>query len=102
MSATTFAGSAQFAVASILGVAGGVVSAIVAATLLNARYAPISVAMAPVFVGGRIRRLLESQLIVDESWAMSRARGRPLRPQAARRRRGSSSMRAGSAGPSSA
>jgi 4-azaleucine resistance transporter AzlC len=72
MSATTFAGSAQFAVASILGAAGGVVSAIVAATLLNARYAPISVSVAPVFVGGPIRRLLESQLIVDESWAMSR------------------------------
>jgi 4-azaleucine resistance transporter AzlC len=72
MSATTFAGSAQFAVASILGAAGGIASAIVAATLLNARYAPISVSMAPVFVGGPFRRLLESQLIVDESWAMSR------------------------------
>lgn len=47
-------------------------SAIVAATLLNARYAPISVSVAPVFVGGRLRRLFESQLIVDESWAMSR------------------------------
>lgn len=72
MSATTFAGSAQFAAASILGAAGGVVSAIVTATLLNARYAPISVSVAPVFVGGRLRRLFESQLIVDESWAMSR------------------------------
>jgi 4-azaleucine resistance transporter AzlC len=72
MSATTFAGSAQFAVASILGAAGGVVSAIVAATLLNARYAPISVSVAPVLVGSPFRRLLESQLIVDESWAMSR------------------------------
>ena len=72
MSATTFAGSAQFAVASILGAAGGLVSAIVAATLLNARYAPISVSVAPVLVGRPVRRLLESQLIVDESWAMSR------------------------------
>jgi branched chain amino acid efflux pump len=72
MSATTFAGSAQFAVASILGAAGGIVSAIVAATLLNARYAPISVSMAPIFVGSPLRRLLESQLIVDESWAISR------------------------------
>ncbi len=72
MSATTFAGSAQFAVASILGAAGGVASAIAAATLLNARYAPISVSVAPVFVGGWLRRLLESQLIVDESWALSR------------------------------
>jgi 4-azaleucine resistance transporter AzlC len=72
MSATTFAGSAQFAAASILGAGGGVISAIVAATLLNARYAPISVSMAPVFTGGVLRRLLESQLIVDESWAVSR------------------------------
>ncbi len=72
MSATTFAGSAQFAAASILGAGGGIVSAIVAATLLNARYAPISVSMAPVFVGSPVRRLFESQLIVDESWAMSR------------------------------
>lgn len=72
MSATTFAGSAQFAAASILGAGGGIASAIVAAALLNARYAPISVSMAPVFVGGPLRRLFESQLIVDESWAISR------------------------------
>jgi 4-azaleucine resistance transporter AzlC len=72
MSATTFAGSAQFAVVSILGVGGGIASAIVAATLLNGRYAPISVSIAPIFVGGRLRRLFESQLIVDESWALSR------------------------------
>jgi 4-azaleucine resistance transporter AzlC len=72
MSATTFAGSAQFAAASILGVGGGIASAIVAATLLNTRYAPISVSVAPIFVGGPLRRLLESQLIVDESWALSK------------------------------
>jgi 4-azaleucine resistance transporter AzlC len=72
MSATTFAGSAQFAVASILGTSGGVAAAILAATLLNARYAPISVSVAPLFVGGRLRRLVEAQLIVDESWAVSR------------------------------
>jgi predicted branched-subunit amino acid permease len=72
MSATTFAGSAQFAAVSILSVGGGVASAIAAATLLNVRYAPISVSVAPVFVGGPLRRLVESQLIVDESWALSR------------------------------
>jgi 4-azaleucine resistance transporter AzlC len=72
MSATTFAGSAQFAVASVLGAGGGVAAAVVAATLLNARYAPISVSVASVFVGGPLRRLAESQLIVDESWALSR------------------------------
>jgi 4-azaleucine resistance transporter AzlC len=72
MSATTFAGSAQFAAASILGTGGTVAAAVVAAALLNARYAPVSVTVASEFRGGALRRLLEAQLIVDESWAMSR------------------------------
>ena len=77
MSATTFAGSAQFAVTSILGAGGGAAAAIAAAVLLNARYAPISISVAPLFRGRPLRRLLESQLIVDESWALaSRGGGR--------------------------
>jgi 4-azaleucine resistance transporter AzlC len=77
MSATTFAGSAQFAVTSILGAGGGAAAAIAAAVLLNARYAPISISVAPLFRGRLPRRLLESQLIVDESWALaSRGGGR--------------------------
>jgi branched chain amino acid efflux pump len=77
MSATTFAGSAQFAVSSILGAGGGAAAAIAAAVLLNARYAPISISVAPVFHGRRLGRFLESQLIVDESWALaSRGAGR--------------------------
>jgi len=74
MSATTFAGSAQFAAASILGGAGSVAAAIGAAVLLNARYAPMSIAAGPGFEGPRWRRLFLSQLIVDESWALA-ARG---------------------------
>ena len=76
MSATTFAGSAQFATASILGASGGAVAAIAAAVLLNARYAPISISVARLFHGPRLRRLAESQLIVDESWALAGRRGR--------------------------
>jgi 4-azaleucine resistance transporter AzlC len=76
MSATTFAGSAQFAVTSILGGAGSAVAAIAAAVLLNARYAPISISVASLFRGPRLRRLLESQLIVDESWALAARGGR--------------------------
>jgi len=74
MSATTFAGSAQIAAASILGGAGSVAAAIGAAVLLNARYAPMSIAAGPGFRGPRWRRLFLSQLIVDESWALA-ARG---------------------------
>jgi 4-azaleucine resistance transporter AzlC len=71
MSATTFAGSAQFAVSSILGAGGGAAAAIAAAVLLNARYAPISISVAALFHGRLLRRFLESQLIVDESWALA-------------------------------
>jgi len=76
MSATTFAGSAQFAAASILDSGGGAAAAVVAALLLNARYVPLSVSVASIFPGSRRRRLLESQLIVDESWARSGRSGR--------------------------
>jgi 4-azaleucine resistance transporter AzlC len=76
MSATTFAGSAQFAAASILDTGGGALAAVVAAVLLNARYAPLSIAVASIFPGSARRRLLESQLIVDESWALAGRTGR--------------------------
>ena len=76
MSATTFAGAAQFAAASVLDAGGTVAAAIAAAAFLNARYVAISVTVASIFPGGRVRRLVESQLIVDESWALSGRRGR--------------------------
>jgi 4-azaleucine resistance transporter AzlC len=76
MSATTFAGSAQFAATSILAGGGSAVAAIAAAVLLNARYVPISISVAPLFHGPRLRRLAESQLIVDESWALAGRDGR--------------------------
>jgi 4-azaleucine resistance transporter AzlC len=75
MSATTFAGAAQFAAASVLDEGGSVLAAVAAAVLLNARYAAISLAVAPAFRGGPLRRLLESQLIVDESWAVAQVGG---------------------------
>jgi branched chain amino acid efflux pump len=76
MSATTFAGSAQFAVVSVLGAGGTTAAAIVAAVLLNARYGPMGLAAADVFKGGPLRRVLEAQLLVDESWALSNRDGR--------------------------
>jgi 4-azaleucine resistance transporter AzlC len=77
MSATTFAGSAQFAAASILGDGGTVVAAVTAALLLNARYGPIGVTVAPYLEGSARSRLVRSQLVVDESWALAaRADGR--------------------------
>ena len=76
MSATTFAGAAQFAAVSTLQTGGGALAAIVAALLLNARYVPMSVAVASIFPGSHARRLVESQLLVDESWAIAGRTGR--------------------------
>ena len=59
---------------------GSALAAIVAASLLNARYVPMSVAVASLFPGPLWRRLVESQLIVDESWALSGRGGRFERP----------------------
>ena len=71
MSATTFAGSAQVASVSVLASGGGVAAAVVAALLLNARYAPIGISIAQWFRGSVMKRLAESQLVVDESWALA-------------------------------
>jgi 4-azaleucine resistance transporter AzlC len=75
MSCVTFAGSAQFAVASVLGAGGGVAAACVAAILLNARYGPIGITASTALRGGPLKRLLEAQLVVDESWALSNRGG---------------------------
>lgn len=71
MSMTTFAGSAQFAAASVLAGGGQPLAAIGAALLLNARYLPIGVSVARFLPGGRLRRFVQAQLIVDESWAIA-------------------------------
>ncbi|MDQ3881377.1 MAG: AzlC family ABC transporter permease, partial [Chloroflexota bacterium] len=74
MSATTFAGSAQFAAVSILVAGGQPIAAIGAALLLNARYVPIGVSVARFIPGGPMRRLLTAHLVVDESWAIAAGR----------------------------
>ena len=76
MSATTCAGSAQFAAASVLEDGGTVLAAVVSAVLLNVRYIGQSIAAASIFPGSRPRRFVESQMIVDESWALSGRSGR--------------------------
>ena len=71
MSATTFAGSAQFAAASIVSGGGQPIAAIAAGLLLNARYLPIGVSVARFLFGDPIRRFAQAQLVVDESWAIA-------------------------------
>lgn len=74
-SATTFAGSAQFAAVSVLSTGGTLAAAIVAAILLNTRYVPIGISVAPALHGPAWRRLLRAQLVVDESWAIGHLGG---------------------------
>jgi branched chain amino acid efflux pump len=71
MSLLTFAGSAQFAAISIRAAGGTVAAAVTAAILLNARYGPIGISVAPALKGGRWSRFLRAQLVVDESWAVA-------------------------------
>jgi 4-azaleucine resistance transporter AzlC len=76
-SVLAFSGSAQFGVASVLGSGGGAVTAIIAAVLLNARFGPMGIAVAPYLKGGPLRRALEGQAVIDASWALaSRGGGR--------------------------
>ena len=87
MSATTFAGSAQVATVSVLGAGGGVAAAVVAALLLNARYAPIGITIAQSFRGSILRAVRAG---AARRRRVVGARGRrhaALRPPRAARRR---------------
>jgi predicted branched-subunit amino acid permease len=77
MSGVVFAGSAQFASTAVLAEGGGALAAIVAGILLNLRYGPMGIALAPSLRGGARRRAAYGQAMIDASWAMaSRGEGR--------------------------
>jgi predicted branched-subunit amino acid permease len=77
MSAFVFAGAAQFGATAVLASGGGAAAAIVAAILLNARFLPMGIALAPSLRGGPTLRAAYGQTMIDASWAMaSRGGGR--------------------------
>jgi 4-azaleucine resistance transporter AzlC len=77
MSAILFAGSSQFASVAVLAAGGGPAAAIAAGLLLNARYVPMGIALAPSLRGGPLRRAAIGQAMIDFSWAAaSRGEGR--------------------------
>jgi predicted branched-subunit amino acid permease len=47
----------------------------VTAVLLNSRYLPIGISVAPAMSGGPLRRLLSAQSVVDESWTVGHIGG---------------------------
>ena len=69
MSVFVFAGSAQFASTAVLAAGGGAGAAIAAGILLNVRYIPMGIALAPSLSGGRLRRAAIGQAMIDFSWA---------------------------------
>jgi 4-azaleucine resistance transporter AzlC len=75
MSAIVFAGSAQFAATVVLADGGGAAAAILAGIFLNARFLPMSIAIAPSVHGSRLRRILSGQAIIDASWALANRGG---------------------------
>jgi predicted branched-subunit amino acid permease len=76
MSIVVCSGGAQFAALSVLQAGGAAAASIGAGMLMNARWLPMSFAVAPSLIGGTPRRALEAQAIVDASFVLaSRADG---------------------------
>lgn len=71
MSAIVYAGSAQFTAISILAAGGGVGAAVGAAALMNSRFLPMGVALAPSLPGRAPWRAAQGQTVVDASWALA-------------------------------
>ncbi len=71
MSVIVFAGSAQFAALAVLASGGGAFAAIVAGALLNLRFVPMGIAIAPWLRERALGRAIRAQAIVDASWAMA-------------------------------
>ena len=77
MSAIVFAGAAQFAATAVLADGGSAAAAIVAGILLNLRFIPMGISIAPSLSGRPVRRATVGQGLVDASWAIaSRGGGR--------------------------
>ena len=78
-----FTGSAQFAAVSVLSAGGTAAAAIISGVLLNLRVVPFGVALAPVLRMPLWRRMLASQLLIDESAVLALAEDDPERSRQA-------------------
>ena len=71
MSVLVFSGGAQFAALSVLQAGGTAAAAISAGLLMNARWLPMSFALAPSLSGSVLRRSAQAQAIVDASFVLA-------------------------------
>ena len=74
-SIVVFSGSAQFALVTALSGGGTLLPAVTSAALVNARFLPMGVAVAPGLRAGPVRRALVGQAIVDGSWVAAHVGG---------------------------
>jgi 4-azaleucine resistance transporter AzlC len=70
-SLTIFSSSAQFALLTTLAGGGAAWTAVAAAALINLRFFPMALSAAPALRGGRLRRAVEAQTVVDGSWVLA-------------------------------
>jgi 4-azaleucine resistance transporter AzlC len=80
MSVTVYAGSAQFAALGVVAAGGAVPAALAAALLLNLRFLAVGAHAGPALPPGRWRRLVLSQLVIDESYVLGLRYQREGRP----------------------
>ena len=71
MSLLVFAGGAQFAAVGVVLAGGSPIAAVAAGLILNARHLPFGFAVADVLDGPWWRKLLGSQVMIDESVAFA-------------------------------
>ncbi len=71
MSLLVFAGSAQFSALAVLVAGGSPAAAVGAGVLMNSRFLPMGIGLAPSLPGGPVRRFLQGQTVVDSSWAVA-------------------------------
>ena len=82
LSLLLFSGASQFAVAGVLGAGGSAVSAIMASALLALRNGFYGARMAPLLQVRGVKRLLASQITIDESTAIALAHEQSSREDA--------------------
>ncbi|WP_083959885.1 AzlC family ABC transporter permease [Streptoalloteichus hindustanus] len=77
-----FAGGSQFMAVGVVAAGGGVVAAVVAGLLLNARFLPFGLATGDVLGRSLLARLVGSHLLIDETVAFALAQRDPARRRA--------------------
>ncbi len=82
-SVLVFAGGSQFLVVGVVAAGGGLVAAVLGALVLNARHLPFGLAIGDTVGDSRLRKLVGSHLMIDESVAFALAQDRADRRRAA-------------------